>query len=88
MGLSSRIRITGITIAINHNFEPPGVQLVSLRGNMPAHSGGLSGSTVPCGNMIKPTMIMMTVIMIAIAMMSMMIRAKMHLVPKCAKLSC
>ena len=35
--------------------------------------------------MIKPTMIMMTVIMIAIAMMSMMIRAKMHLVPK---LSC
>ena len=58
---------------------------MSLRGNMPAHSGGLSGSTVPCGNMIKPTMIMMTVIMIAIAMMSMMIRAKMHLVPK---LSC
>ena len=37
--------------------------------------------------MIKPTIIMMTVMVIAIAMMSMKISTRMHLVPKCAKVS-
>ena len=66
-----------------------GVQLVSPWSALPAHSGGLSGPTVPRGNMIwNPMMIVMTRLMIVITIMSMKMRARMHMTSKCTKQSC